>query len=162
MEEDVSACKLSQYNVCLLSSHGNSTIVNIPAQKGINKLNWASTEGGDEITFEIGDSLHSACRTDYINLKKISQYVAKENLNQYANDEGMSRRSSYTTFEFSTCCVYCAKCVATKSIRNGRSVVTLNSTYDTKNPTRQKTVNFVNTKAFGETLKEILNNRKDK
>ena len=44
----------------------------------------------------------------------------------------------------------------------GRSVVTLNTTYNTKYPTRQKAVNFVKTKVFGETLKEILSKRKDK
>ena len=43
MEEDVSSCKLSQSNLYLLSSHWNSTIVNIPTQKGIDKLNWVST-----------------------------------------------------------------------------------------------------------------------
>ena len=90
-------------------------------------------------------------------MKKISQYVAKKNLNQNADDEGMS-----SMFEFSICCFYCKAGVATKSIRNRKSVVTLNSTYNTKYPTRQKAVNFVKTKVFGETLKEILSKRKDK
>ena len=71
------------------TSNENSTIVNIPTQKGVGKLNRVSTEGDDEIIFENGDSLHSACCTDYISLKKISQYVAKQNLNQNADDEGM-------------------------------------------------------------------------
>ena len=69
MENVVATCKLSPFGLCILSSHGNTTIVNIPTRKGINKLNWASKERGDEITFEIGDSLHVACRMDYINLR---------------------------------------------------------------------------------------------
>ena len=41
MEVTVDTCKLSQ----LLLSHGNTQIVKIPTQKGIDKLNWASGEG---------------------------------------------------------------------------------------------------------------------
>ena len=68
MEVDVDTCKLSQFGLCLLSSHGNTSIVKIPTQKGIDKLNWASGERGNDISFKLFDTLHVACRTDYINL----------------------------------------------------------------------------------------------
>ena len=62
---------MSQFGLCLLSSHGNTSIVKIAAQKGIDKLNWASGERGNDISFKLIDTLHVACQTYYINSKKI-------------------------------------------------------------------------------------------
>ena len=161
MEFDVDTCELSQFGLCLLSSHGNTSIFKIPTQKGIDKLNWASGERGNDISFKLFDTLYVACRTDYINSKKILLYVNKKTASQNENNEGMSRLSSSSGFDFRTCCLYCGECVATLSVKHARCVAMLNNNYDTKNSARQKAVNFVKTEVFSETLEKMLTQRKD-
>ena len=47
MGDSTDNCKLSQFGICQLLTHGNTAVVEIPTQKWIEKLNWASKERGE-------------------------------------------------------------------------------------------------------------------
>ena len=75
-----------------------------PREIGINAINQASKERGDQLNVVEGNYLHVNCRKEYINKWYIAEVAKKKN---QSDAERRKTRSSQPAFDFKTKCFFC-------------------------------------------------------
>ena len=78
-------------------------------EKGVESLNKASKERGDNLVFSMGQHLHNQCRKNYTRPQTIVAVRKRKGSGEDDNREKRTLRSQEKSFDFKTKCLFCAQ-----------------------------------------------------